>query len=130
MKPSTGHFPTGVQLTDRGSAVFIHLHTSTNIMAGRSNRNVLGERINSDASTLVQNRREMGLKSFGIQVSAIEVYVIPSVNLHFAVDRPGYDITRGQGISMIVFVHKFLAIQSLENGTISAHSLGNQEIGK
>ena len=95
-------------------------------MSSRSNRDIFFCYVNADAQALCIYIREMLLCFFGILVSYIQANVVERVDFHLVVYGASNNVARCKTKTLIIFVHKFLAIWQAENTAISAHSLGNK----
>ena len=59
----------------------------------------------------------------------VEIDMILASLLHLAINSPGHDVTRCKGETWIVFLHELLATEITKHGSISTHSLRDQEAG-
>jgi hypothetical protein len=62
-----------------------------------------------------------------VHVAAIEIDMLRTGNLHFVIDSPGHNISWRQVSSLIIALHKRLAMAVAQNAAIATYGFCNQE---
>ena len=119
----------GIQLFYAGLSVQVHLDTTAHIVGGRTNGDIIGSDIDTHRQALLVDIGEVLACLGRILMGHIQTYVIQAVNLHLLIDGTRHDITWCQRQTLVILLHKRLAIRQLQYATITTHSLGNQEGG-
>ena len=98
-------------------------------MGTRHHRYVLLGYVDAYAQTLRVDVREVMLCLLRILVGHVEIYMVEGMLLHLIVYGTRHDVTRSQTQTLVVFVHKLLAVWQTEYSSVTAHCL-RDEIGR
>ena len=66
---------------------------------------------------------------FRVFVGDIQINMVFTALFHFAVDGTCHDVARSKRQTRIIFLHKFLTALVFQHGTVTAHSLSDEEAG-
>ena len=111
---------------DRRLSVQVHLDTSAHIVGTGSDGDVLLCDIDTDAQALGVDIGEMMLGFFGVFVRHIEADMVDGMNLHLIIDGSCYDVSRSEGETRVVFLHKLFAVRQPKDTSVTAHSFGDE----
>ena len=121
-----GSFAAGIEMLDGGASVLVNADAAAEIMRRRDNGDGLFGDVDANRKTLRVNIREMLFKCLCISVSSVEKNIIVAVDFHLVVDGACHDVAGCKTAALVVFLHKGVAVLSLQNRTKTAHSLRYQ----
>src|SRR5258708_21169745 len=120
-------FATGIEIIDRGPPPLVDLDAATAVVGGRRYGDHLFGDIDADGLAFCIDIGKVFDKFYHIHVAAIEIDMLGTRPLHFAVDSPGHDIAWRQVLSLIISLHKGLAPGIAQDTPLAAYSFADQE---
>ena len=127
MQARAGTFADRIKSLYGAFAVQVYLYATTHIVGTWAHWNILLDYVYAQAKALCVYVRKVLSGFVSIFVRYIEADVGKSVYLHFVVDSPCHYIAGSERKSLIVFLHKLVAIGQTKNTAIAAHRFGYQE---
>ena len=129
MQPRAGGLAQRVEVADRGFAVGVDPHAAAAVVRRRGDGDPLLRDVDADRAALFADVREVAPDRVGVLVRDVEVDEVHTQTGHFAVDRPGHDVARGERLHRVVLVHELRAVGQAQDRPEAAHRFGDEEIG-